>query len=80
MPNLVQFGVKGQNLGTSLEKSTFKIKDSKSKSSKYANNKSCSPIFIFSMKEKIRKILQIFDIENQNCAIFELRYQIEPNT
>ena len=32
------------------------------------------------MKEKIRKIQQIFDIENQNCAIFDLGCQIEPNT
>ena len=37
-----------------------------------------------SMKEKILKIQLIFDIENgfenQNFAIFDLQYQIKPNT
>ena len=32
--------------------------------SKYVNNKSCSPIFIFFNEKKVRKFRLIFDIEN----------------
>jgi hypothetical protein len=38
----------------------------------------------FSMKKRIRKIRLLFDIdndfENQNCAIFDLLFPIDPNT
>ena len=39
----------------------------------YVNNSICSPIFIFFNKKKS-------DFENQNCAIFDLPFQIDPNT
>ena len=37
------------------------------------------PFLYSSMKKKI-KIRLIFDFINQNCAIFDLQYQIKPNT
>ena len=38
------------------------------------------PFLYSSMKKKIVKIRLIFDFINQNCAIFDLQYQIKPNT
>ena len=41
-------------------------------------------LFLYSSMKNIRKIQRIFDIkidfENQNCAIFDLSFQIIPNT
>ena len=42
------------------------------------------PFLYTSMNKENRKIRLIFEIENdfenQNCAIFDLQYQIKPNT
>ena len=57
--DLLQFGIEGQNMGLFLV-----IKYIKNMYlSKYVNNKSLSPIFIFFNEKKFRKIQLIFDIE-----------------
>ena len=58
---------------------------SKLQLSKYVKNKSCSPNFIFFNEKKYQKDSTDFwhkknDFENQNCAIVDLPFQIDPNT
>ena len=74
---MASFGIKHQNLGAYLENKVYR----KSKLSKYGINKSLSPTFVFfNEKRNSKKILSIFDFENQKFAIFDLQYQIKPNT
>jgi hypothetical protein len=76
---LAQFGIKVQNLDTLSENKV-------QKNQSYQDMSTIKVVFpfLYSSKKKNQKDSANFWLrkmtENQNCAIFDIQYQIKPNT